>query len=559
MFSDFADVYDTLLTFQSVNEITGFINRTHKEGRVDVDELHLWLYLLLTFEQKCKINDKHLLTVFCKIRKPHIDRKNLQEAFRTQGVADTCSRILNLEANTPTLTMVEAYNFLQSLQELPTKSSTLSDHFCTVLAKCDVRSLKCLVNLVRNTGKNRKLLAKKRNLYLFKQVFGKRSLDEMNEMLERLCRDDAPTGFKRCVPGNPIEPMLARPCKSLEGVDFKKMCVELKYDGERVQIHKFNDEITCYKRNLNVNYRCQELAPEIKAALAVADNAILDCELTGSCPVTYCIIAFDIIYLDGQCLMNTPLNKRKAILAELLGERSLRIVPIEYVVSDSRDDVTAWIKSCLREKLVEGVVIKCWDGPYEPKRKKWLKIKREYFENVCSADLVVVGGWKPVHGRDKRIIIYLVATPFYDHDIGRWMFLPVSKVKLAKHNLEEMMVPYEREACPWLVVNDYLYGLNKVPNLVARDPAQMPVWEMEGDFIRSKDGLWECGRTVSQYVSIRLPRFIRVRDDKTYLEATRLLELKLLCEITGDGDPGGREELCSWYLRDNLKTDALCV
>lgn len=112
LFSTFADVYDKLVALTSINEINSFINKNvlheNKNG------LYMWLYLISTFDKKFKINDKHLLTVFCKIQEPHIDRKNLQEAFKTFGVAQTCSTIVKVDQHESTLTMSDVYTFLKN-------------------------------------------------------------------------------------------------------------------------------------------------------------------------------------------------------------------------------------------------------------------------------------------------------------------------------------------------------------------------------------------------------------------------------------------------------------
>nr|QNN89494.1 DNA ligase [Pieris brassicae granulovirus] len=91
-------------------------------------------------------------------------------------------------------------------------------------------------------------------------------------------------------PGKPIESMLAQPCKSFDSITFKEMCIEIKYNGERLQLHKFGDKITCYKRNLNVNQKCNSLTNVIKRVLRHVNNVILDCELVGTCFNDYQLI-----------------------------------------------------------------------------------------------------------------------------------------------------------------------------------------------------------------------------------------------------------------------------
>ncbi|AER41541.1 DNA ligase [Epinotia aporema granulovirus] len=527
LFFEFADVFEQVLVSTSLNEITSIIESLHISSGIDLDELQMWFYLFSTMSQKFKLNDKHLLTVFCKIHEPHIDRKNLQEEFKRCGVAKTCGSVAKIDDNSPSLTLVEVYKFLETLLLLPTKSSVLLKHFKEILPKCDLKSLNCIINLIRNTNKTNKSVVKKRNLYLFKLVFAKKTDENIDCVIN-------------CVPGKPIEPMLAQPCKSFDVINFKTLCLEIKHDGERTQIHKFNNTVSCYKRNLNINYKCQKLIPLINHVLRDTDSVILDCELVSAST----IVVFDVIYHDGNCLIQKSLRERKGILAHIMRDSNIQMYMIESFVCDNKNDAVKWMKSLILNTDIEGIVVKCWDGAYEPKKKKWLKIKKCYFENVCSADLVVVGGWKVRNSCNKRIIIYLVAAPFYDYHNKKWMFLPVSKVKLAKYNLEKYMEPYNDQ--DWLYIDDYLMSIKKIPNMVAKDPFSMPVWEMEGDFIRN-NRTWTYGEFKSNYVSIRLPRFIRVRHDKNFESANRLMDLKLLCDVTR------YDELNDWYLRNNIK------
>nr|WOZ30249.1 DNA ligase [Cydia pomonella granulovirus]WOZ30344.1 DNA ligase [Cydia pomonella granulovirus]WOZ30469.1 DNA ligase [Cydia pomonella granulovirus]WOZ30601.1 DNA ligase [Cydia pomonella granulovirus]WOZ44870.1 DNA ligase [Cydia pomonella granulovirus] len=564
LFSAFADVYNTLMKLTSINDINTYVNKT-----VSVDarnEFYLWLYVISTFDKKFKINDKHLLTVFCKLQEPHIDRRNLQEAFKANGVAQTCSVVVKVGTDNSTLTMNDVHLFLQTLQKIPSKSFFLLKHFRQIVARCDTTTLHCLINLIRNTNKNKKLFTKKRNLYVFRQVFGRKGCEEMDGLVEDFKRRTSMAVAKNvgdCIrPGKPIEPMLAQPCKSFDAITFKEMCVEVKYNGERLQVHKFDGRITCYKRNLNEHQRCGELKGVVAQMLSHVDNVILDCELVNNGGIED-IIVFDMLYLNGRCLINEKLGTRKRLLNEVVvSDHSPHFRCIEYIVSDDKQLVESWVREVLcleggETCLLEGVVIKQWNGVYEPKRKKWFKLKQSYFKNVCSADLVVVGGWrneKRGGSKRKQITIYLVAAPFYDYQLNKWMFLPVSKVKFSKLNYEHCMEEYNSETCDWLVSDAHLKMLEKVPDMVAKDPLSMPVWEMEGDFIHS-DNAWTWNEVSHNYVSIRLPRFIKVRDDKTYRQATTIFDLQLLSTITNNSF--SYPYLYEFFVMDNIKNYSL--
>lgn len=68
-----------------------------------------------------------------------------------------------------------------------------------------------------------------------------------------------------------------------------------------------------------------------------------------------------------------------------------------------------------------------------------------------------------------------------------------------------------------------------VPDMVARDPERMPVWEITGaEFSRSD-------HHTADGISIRFPRITKQRDDKTHREATNLAELNRLFQASKEG------------------------
>lgn len=524
-FKCFVYVYKKLLQMTTNSEITTLLATMRDKHNVTLDEMRMWLCLLVALSQKRRISDKHLLTVFSKIETPHIDRANLAEAFKLYGVAETCASVVK-NNGTRSLTVADAYFFFETLKTITTKSATLLAHFKTIIPICDKEDVENLVTFIRDSGRNRRVLCKKRNVQLFKQVLGKKSMKTMSN-----------NAVASVVAGKPVDAMLALPCKDFNQLNYQNYCVEIKYDGERLQVHKMNDgTIVCYKRNMNAHTKCLvELLPFLEDALRDVKDVIIDGELMDG---NAGFIAFDVLIHNGRNMMNADLKTRKLLLSTCV-KANERVVVIEYHESNDRNLVVDLIKRYLKED-VEGVVVKDLTAPYECKKKKWLKIKKSYFENVCSADLVVVGGWKP--DKDKRIVIYLVASPYFDYTLKMWRFVAVSKVKIAKHNLEDLMKPVT-ETPDWLVLDP---DMKQPPNMVAIDPTAMPVWELQGDFIRS----------TTNKVSIRLPRFIKIRSDKNYLNATRMFELKILANILAMPNLLNDEILIQYFLKDNLKQKA---
>ena len=87
------------------------------------------------------------------------------------------------------------------------------------------------------------------------------------------------------------------------------------------------------------------------------------------------------------------------------------------------------IKKVLDQGL-EGLVLKDLKGPYEPGKRHWLKVKKDYLNEGAmadSADLVVLGGWYGTGTKGGIMSIFLMGC--YDEFAHRWR--TVTKVSLA--------------------------------------------------------------------------------------------------------------------------------
>jgi len=105
-------------------------------------------------------------------------------------------------------------------------------------------------------------------------------------------------------------------------------------------------------------------------------------------PVAY--LAFDLLYLDGQDLVDLPYTARRELLEglELDGPGVVAVPPV------FAGDGAAALATSL-ERNLEGVVAKRRDSRYEPGRRSrsWVKVKHVRTQEV------VVGGWRPGEGR----------------------------------------------------------------------------------------------------------------------------------------------------------------
>jgi DNA ligase-1 len=207
----------------------------------------------------------------------------------------------------------------------------------------------------------------------------------------------------------PIFPMLASTAGSVaEAVAaFERASVEWKLDGIRIQIHRREDEVRIYTRNLNEITHA--LPGIVDAVLRLpARQAVLDGEalwmgadgpaafqdtvsqIDGDAPpegiVTF---LFDLLHVDGEDLLDTPLEQRAARLEAIAPE-----LEVPRVLTSDPEEGQRALDESLRAGH-EGVVVKDAASLYAAGRrgKAWRKVKP-----VRTYDLVVLGAeWG--HGR----------------------------------------------------------------------------------------------------------------------------------------------------------------
>jgi DNA ligase-1 len=265
---------------------------------------------------------------------------------------------------------------------------------------------------------------------------------------------------------HPIDFMLASPVESSDEAlsYFQRASVEDKYDGIRAQAHISGGEVRIFSRTRD---EITESFPELPLALAgLPKDAILDGEivawnsgearalpfstlqqrlgrkkvsakLMGEVPVAYFV--FDVLYADGELLLDRPLRTRAKILDELTipsgtsapatarvgtdafvrpAERSSAVstgssqalfafavpdLPVATILrapvatAGSPDDLET-LFTAARNRGNEGLMIKDLDSFYTPGRrgKSWLKMKRE----LATLDVVVTA---VEYGHGKRI------------------------------------------------------------------------------------------------------------------------------------------------------------
>lgn len=181
---------------------------------------------------------------------------------------------------------------------------------------------------------------------------------------------------------------------------------------------------------------------------------------------------------------------------------------------------------------LEGLVLKNTNGLYQPGKRGWLKVKKDYLcegQMADTADLVVLGGWFGTGKKGGMLSIFLMGC----YDTRGKLWKTVTKVHSGlddkemedlQDELKDLMERADADTPPcWLNCKKAL-----IPDFIAKDPNVMPVWEITGAEFSKSDAHTASG------ISIRFPRITRIRRDKSTKEATNLKELEKLCQTSKD-------------------------
>jgi DNA ligase 1 len=207
----------------------------------------------------------------------------------------------------------------------------------------------------------------------------------------------------------PILPMLASTGESVSDAvaSFDCSSVEWKLDGIRIQIHLQGEQVRIYTRNLNdITHALPGIVTAVRnlsVSQAVFDGEALWMEDGGpaafqdtvsridseATPEGIATFLFDLLHVDGEDLLETPLEKRRVRLEAIAGE-----LRIPGVLTSDPGEAERVLDEALRAGH-EGVVVKDASSLYSAGRrgKAWRKVKP-----VQTFDLVVLGAeWG--HGR----------------------------------------------------------------------------------------------------------------------------------------------------------------
>lgn len=241
-------------------------------------------------------------------------------------------------------------------------------------------------------------------------------------------------------PFRPLQPMLADSAADVGAAisAFGEAAIEYKLDGARIQVHKVDDEVRVYSRNLrDVTIAVPEvvsLARVLPARKIVLDGEAIALRPDGTphpfqvtmrrfgrkldvdqvrqdLPITP--VFFDALYVDGATLIDEPLTRRASVLRDRVPAK--HIVP--RTVAARAEEAAAFAARAIVAGH-EGVMAKSLAGTYAAGRRgsAWLKVKP-----VRTLDLVVLAAeWGSGRRRGTLSNLHLGAR---DADRGGFVML----------------------------------------------------------------------------------------------------------------------------------------
>ncbi|KFY61838.1 hypothetical protein V497_02721 [Pseudogymnoascus sp. VKM F-4516 (FW-969)] len=229
----------------------------------------------------------------------------------------------------------------------------------------------------------------------------------------------------------PLMPMLGNITRDLsemltklQGRDFS---CEFKYDGQRAQVHcDANGKVSIFSRHLelmtdkypdlvalipkirgdSVNSFILEgevvavdrETGDLKTFQTLTNRARKDVDI-GSIKIDVCLFAFDLMYLNGEPLLDRPFRERRSLLRSLFVELPRHFTWVQNMDATSQDSeaILEFFKSATDAKC-EGIMVKILDDLPDPK----LKIEPEDEEAIAEVEEVQTPLVIPKKGKQKK-------------------------------------------------------------------------------------------------------------------------------------------------------------
>ena len=421
----------------------------------------------------------------------------------------------------------------------------------------------------------------------------------------------------------PLRPMLGSITRDmgemftkLQGRDF---ACEFKYDGQRAQVHcDDKGKVTIFSRHLEVmtdKYPdLVALVPKIrgegvssfilegevvavdresgglKTFQTLANRARKDVVI-GTVTIDVCLFSFDLMYLNGEELLNRPFRERRSLLKSLFVEIPHHFTWVESLEATSADTdaVQAFFQRALDIKC-EGIMVKVLDNapnpdlldeitdgipslPPTPRKKKptktksktalttaadaedeerkkpgrrkallstyepdkrldsWLKVKKDYSTTSETLDLIPIAAF---HGTGRKAAWWSpILLAIRNAETGQLEAITKCMSGFTDAFYKDNRAKYDKDdpdCANVLASKPHYVEYNGGAGTLAVWFEPQEVWEVAfADLTLSPTYTAAIGLISEERgLSTRFPRFLKVREDKSIEEATEAAELATL-------------------------------
>jgi DNA ligase-1 len=353
--------------------------------------------------------------------------------------------------------------------------------------------------------------------------------------------------------GKPVRPMLCERLSTAKEILEKmggRAAAEYKYDGLRIQAHISSGNIELFSRRLEkLTDQFPDVVEGLKESLRTTD-AVVEGECVAVNPNTgefqpfqvithrrgrkyeiqataeeipVSLFLFDILYLNGETLLDTPYRKRREALIKAVDETEHVKITRPTIVNDPKS-LDAFMEEAV-ETGCEGAVVKSIEdnSVYQAGARGflWIKYKREYRSEMAdTVDLAVVGAFA---GRGRRAGTY-GALLMAAYDANKDLFKTICKLGTGFSDkdlaampkiLAEFKLDHPHARVDSKIAADFWFVPAKIMEVRGAELTLSPLHTCGWGIIRKDSGL-----------AVRFPRFTgRWRDDKAPEDATTVEEL----------------------------------
>ncbi|WGI17622.1 ATP-dependent DNA ligase [Methanonatronarchaeum sp. AMET-Sl] len=348
--------------------------------------------------------------------------------------------------------------------------------------------------------------------------------------------------------GRPIRMMLAQRLEKLEDIKDKiegRFAAEVKYDGERMQIHKSGDNIQIFSRRLeDITNQYPDVVRSIRRsvgsedviiegeAVATKDGELQDFQTLMQRKRKYDVeqyvekipvklFLFDMLY-KNKSLLNQPFSVRRKKLQQTIQTKD-KLELSKLTTTQEISEVESFFQQAV-DRGQEGIMLKSCgeDSVYRAGARdwQWIKWKKDYQTSMSdTVDLTVIGGFA---GKGRRSGLYgtlLCAAYNKEKDI----YQTVCKVGtgFTDQDLEQLpnlLQPHKTKRKPARVESDITPDQWIQPNIV--------VEILGAELTKSPVHTAARNKKDKKGIAIRFPRYIKLRQDKGPTDSTTTQELK---------------------------------